>query len=520
MVTAPHFLASQAGLAILEEGGTAIEAAVAAAATIAVCYPHMNSLGGDGFWLIRLPGGTPIAIDACGRAATTATVGRYRDAGHATVPVRGPLAANTVAGTISGWEAALTISHARQKGLPLTRLFRDAIEYASAGFAVTPGFTETLTGKRAELERQPGFAGAFLPRGEVLQAGATLRQPRLADALRALAADGLASFYRGDLADSIARDLDAAGSPVSLADLEQHRATISTPLHAQLKTARLYNLPPPTQGVASLLILALFDRLDVTSAEGFAHLHGLIECTKRAFRFRDAAVGDPAYMSEDVQGMLDDAAALDRIAAGIDRSRALPWPQSGPPADTVWLGVADASGCAVSMIQSTYFEFGSGVVLPETGITWQNRGASFRLADDGWNALRPGRKPFHTLNPAMARLGDGRWMTYGTMGGEGQPQTQAAIFSRYALFGQALQEAVSAPRWLLGKTWGDATTGLKMESRFPEPLLQQLRAAGHIVESVAPFSSVMGHAGAIVQHPDGTLEGASDPRSDGAVAAS
>jgi gamma-glutamyltranspeptidase/glutathione hydrolase len=234
---------------------------------------------------------------------------------------------------------------------------------------------------------------------------------------------------------------------------------------------------------------------------------------------RDTHVGDPAWMTLDPQALLDDAATLDAMAAGIDLRRALPWPQPPSAGDTTWFAAIDARGRAVSAIQSLYFEFGSGVVLPRTGIVWQNRGASFRLAEDGWNALKPRRKPFHTLNPALARFDDGRVMAYGTMGGEGQPQTQAAVFTRYARFGMPLQEAVSAPRWLLGRAWGDPSAALKLEDRFDPALYAELRAAGHAVELVAPFETMMGHAGAIVRDPAGVLEGASDPRSDGGVAA-
>jgi gamma-glutamyltranspeptidase/glutathione hydrolase len=223
-------------------------------------------------------------------------------------------------------------------------------------------------------------------------------------------------------------------------------------------------------------------------------------------------------MTVDPRDYLTDE-TLDDLASRIDPARALPWPQPSQAGDTVWFGVVDRAGRAVSMIQSVYFEFGSGVVLPETGIGWQNRGASFRVADSGWNAVRPGRKPFHTLNPALARFDDGRVMVYGNMGGEGQPQSQAAVFSRYAMLGHELQAAITAPRWLLGKTWGEASVTLKLEDRFAPELYTALGAAGHDVERVAAFTSMMGHAGAIVRHADGRLEGATDPRSDGAVAA-
>jgi gamma-glutamyltranspeptidase/glutathione hydrolase len=290
------------------------------------------------------------------------------------------------------------------------------------------------------------------------------------------------------------------------------------PLTVRTSTATLHNTAPPTQGLASLLILALFDGLPA-EPEAFSHIHGLVEATKQAFLVRDVHLGDPALMAIDAQALLDDRAALDAMLARIDSRSALPWPQPSHAGDTCWFAAADGEGRVVSAIQSTYFEFGSGVVLPETGVIWQNRGASFRLATDGWNALRPRRKPFHTLNPALAEFDDGRIMAYGTMGGEGQPQTQAAIYSRYARFGVPLQEAVTRPRWLLGRTWGETSTTLKMEDRFDPATIAELRAAGHDVELVAPFTATMGHAGAIVRHPDGQFEGATDPRSDGAVAA-
>lgn len=514
MVVAPHHLAAQAGRDVLRDGGTAVEAAVATAACLAVVYPHMTGIGGDGFWLIAEPDGRVNAIDACGRAAQGATLQHY--AGQAAIPWRGPGAANTVAGTVSGWALALRQSGAR---LPLARLLDDAIQHAAAGVPVTLGGSVIAAAKGAELRAQPGaYAAIFEPAGRPLREGELLRQPQLAATLQRLAAAGLDDFYCGALAADLAADLQALGSPLRAGDLAAHQAEASVPLSVAIAGARLYNHAPPTQGLASLLILALFDRLAADQADGYAHLHGLVEATKQAFLVRDAHVGDPAWMTLDAQALLDDAGALDAMAARIDPARALPWPQPSQAGDTVWFGAIDGAGRAVSCIQSTYFEFGSGLVLPRSGIVWQNRGCSFRLAADGWNALAPGRKPFHTLNPALARFDDGRLMAYGTMGGEGQPQTQAALFSRYARFGVPLQQAVSAPRWLLGRTWGEDSTTLKLEDRFDPAVVQALRAAGHVVELLPPFTAVMGHAGALVREADGTLSGASDPRSDGAVA--
>jgi len=205
------------------------------------------------------------------------------------------------------------------------------------------------------------------------------------------------------------------------------------------------------------------------------------------------------------------------MAGRVDRANASPWPRSADKGDTVWLGAIDRNGMAVSFIQSVYWEFGSGVVLPQTGICWQNRGSSFSLDPASLNPLMPGRKPFHTLNPAMALLSDGRLMPYGTMGGEGQPQTQAAVFARHVLHGQGVQAAITAPRWLLGRTWGSESTSLKIEANIGDEVIGSLRAAGHEIEVVDPFNDTMGHAGALVRRPDGIIEGGADPRSDGAA---
>ncbi|MFT3997343.1 MAG: gamma-glutamyltransferase [Asticcacaulis sp.] len=513
MVTAPHHLAAQAGLDILKRGGTAAEAAVAVAATLAVVYPHMNSIGGDSFWIVREPDGRVHGVSACGAAAQAATLDLYK--GLSAVPWRGPLAANTVAGTLSGWAALLrTVADP----LPLEALLEQAIHYARNGVVVTKGGADIAVSKDAELKDQFGYADVFRPNNQSLKEGAILKQPALAQTLETLAVKGLNDFYEGGLAQAVAADLSRAGSPVTAADLRAHAATTPVPLTTAVREAQLYNMTPPTQGFASLLILALYDRLGVSGHEHFDHLHGLVEATKQAFILRDRHIGDPAFMDFDAQGLLSDKAALDALAARIDRTRALPWPHVPQAGDTVWFGVIDEDGRAVSAIQSTYFEFGSGLVLPETGIIWQNRGASFRLSEGGWNALKPGRKPFHTLNPALAVFDDGRVMSYGTMGGEGQPQTQAAVFSRYNA-GMPLQQAITAPRWLLGKTWGEESVSLKLEGRFDSGLIDALRNAGHQTEIVVDFTSMMGHAGALVRHGDGRIEGASDPRSDGGVAA-
>lgn len=522
IAVAPHARAAQSALDVMREGGNALEAMVAAAATIAVVYPHMNSIGGDAFWLIDTPELGVRAIDACGAAARAATIAAYRSRGVESIPFRGGLAANTVAGTISGWALALELSRERLGGnLPLARLLHDAVTLARDGIVVTSSQERTTRAKLDGLAGQPGFDKTFLPGGEVPAAGTRFANPRLAATLEQLARAGLADFYRGDLARSMARDLEGAGSPLRGEDLAAHRASWRAPLTLAHSRGTLYNVPPPTQGVVSLMILGILDALHVEREDpsGAGYVHLCVEAVKQAFTIRDREVTDPAYMTVDAQELLA-RARIAALASRIDRDRAAPWGAGRGPADTVWMGAIDGYGRAVSFIQSLYHEYGSGVVLAESGVNWQNRGCSFSLDEHALNALAPGRKPFHTLNPALARLADGRILVYGNMGGDGQPQTQSAVFTRIASFGMTPAAAIAAPRWLLGRTWGQPSDTLKLESRFAASVVARLRAMGHEVEMLADYDEAAGHAGALVRHADGSLEGGTDPRSDGGVAAS
>jgi gamma-glutamyltranspeptidase/glutathione hydrolase len=285
-----------------------------------------------------------------------------------------------------------------------------------------------------------------------------------------------------------------------------------------LGAGTIYNTPPPTQGLASLVMLALFDRLRVAEAEGFDHVHGLIEAAKRALRLRDSYIADPDRLPHPPDRYLAEA-YLEAEAATIDRRRAGPWSVPPRTGDTIWMGAADASGLVVSYIQSLYWEFGSGVVLPRTGVLMQNRGCGFNLDPRSRNCLEPGRLPPHTLNPALAVLRDGRVMAYGTMGGDAQPQIQAALFTRHIYYRQPLAEALDRPRWFIGRTWGSAHGSVILEGRFDGNLVDRLLSAGHEVEVMSqPYAGTMGHAGAVVLHPNGMLEGAHDPRADGGAA--
>lgn len=513
-VAAPHRLASEAGRAILAEGGNAIEAMIAMAATIAVVYPHMNAIGGDGFWLVHEPGGRIHAIEACGPAGALATIGRYREQGYDAIPPRGPEAALTVAGAIGGWQAALALAQGLGGRMPLKDLLADAIRHCAEGYEISESELRTWPQEVEAAKAAPGFSEFFWPGGERPKAGDRRKPAALGATLEQLAHSGLDDFYRGDIGRELAEDLGRLGAPVTRADLEAFRARLVQPLALKLPGLTAYNLPPPTQGLASLLILGIFEKLGVTRPESFDHHHGLVEASKRALALRDRIVTDPAFTSVDPASFLTEA-VFAREAEAIDKKRAANWPFKTSEGDTVWLGAIDGSGLAVSYIQSLYWEYGSGCILPKTGVNWQNRGVSFSLDPKALNPLAPGRKPFHTLNPALARFDDGRVVSYGAMGGDGQPQFQAQILSRYR-FGQNVASAVDAPRWLFGRTWGAGSISLKLENRFDPMLLARLTAAGHPVEEYSEaYSDQFGHAGMLVKHAKGHVEATHDPRSDG-----
>ena len=516
VVAAPHHAAVEAGRATLAEGGNALEAMVAMAATSAAVYPHMTHLGGDGIWLVREPSGRVRALMAAGRAGANARRELYRD--YETIPPRGALAALTVPAAVAGWMLALEAARAYGGRLLVGDLLAPAIVHANEGTLVTRSQARLTAEKLAELKDVTGFAQTFLLDSKPPDVGATLKQPALAATLDHLAHAGLDDFYRGDVGREIAGDLDRVGSPVTRADLERCRATLAQPLSVALDAGSAFNAPPPTQGLASLIILALFERLRVPESEGFEHIHGLVEATKRTFAARDRVISDPDYLPHPIDRYLD-AKFLDAEALAMDRRKAAPWPAPAGEGGTVWMGAVDASGIAVSYLQSLYWEFGSGVVLPTTGVLMQNRGASFSLEGGALNVLEPGRLPPHTLNPALAVLADGRVVAYGAMGGDGQPQTQAAIFTRHVRYRAPLARAIDAPRWLLGRTWGATHGNLRMEARFDGALVDRLLSAGHDVEMLAePYSDVMGHAGAVVLHPNGPCEGGHDSRADGGAA--
>ncbi|HVA36662.1 MAG TPA: gamma-glutamyltransferase [Candidatus Dormibacteraeota bacterium] len=532
MVVAPHALATAAGLEILQQGGNAVEAAIAAATTIAVVYPHMNAIGGDNFWLIyEASTGKVHALSACGQAGRQCTIEAYRAAGYSQeLPRRGPLAALTVPGAPDGWAEAHAFSREHLDGQrSLADLLARAIGYAANGFPVTPGqeaWTRRNVGPESgpfgQLERFKGFRRAFLrDDGTPYDAGELMRLPELAVTLQVIADEGRDAFYVGPIAELITLHLCGQGGLLTEEDFAAYRSRWDAPLSVGYRDWTLYNTPPPTQGLTSLQILKIAERFPFQRwTDGDAdYYHVLIEATKQAFVDRDAWIADPDAVRIPLEELLSERRAAERASA-IDAAMAAPPPNArAVGGDTVWFGAIDAAGNAVSCIQSTYFDFGSGVIPPGTGVVLQNRGSSFSLDPRHPNALAPGKRPFHTLNPAMA-LRDGRpELIYGTMGGEGQPQTQAALATRILDRGMGVQEAIDAPRWLYGRTWGERHERLLVERRVDPRVLDELRRRGHDVVLADAWDDRMGHAQAIWIDPrTGVRHGGADPRGDGIAA--
>jgi len=513
MVVSPHHCASDAGAEILKQGGTAIEASIAVASSLAIHYPHMTGIGGDAFWLMYDPDEGVSFIEASGYSGFDINMDLYE--GLDSIAFRGKLAANTAAGAVSAWDLAYEKSTKSWGGsIPTSKLLEEAVSSAKNGIIVTDSLSQTLEDKKTELYGDYEFSQTYYPNGKVPKSGDTLIQEKLGKTLERLGKNGFDDFYRGEVAKDIANDFAKKEGYITLKDLNEHKACFKTPLELETTHAKLFNASAPTQGIASLMILGLFDRFveKLPQKDSANHVHLLVEATKIAFKHRDKM--STAATAEELQKWLEPE-YLDKLSNEIDLEKAMTWGENTSAGDTTWFGAIDSKGRVVSAIQSIYHEFGSGFTLPKTGIVWQNRGCSFSLDKNHIQALAPHKKPFHTLNPAIALFNDGRVMAYGTMGGDGQPQTQAAVFSRYAYYDEDLQNTINNPRWLLGRTWGNSSETLKLESRFSSECIEELKQKGQDVEIIGSLDSAVGHAGAIVSYPSKTIEGAFDPRSDG-----
>jgi gamma-glutamyltranspeptidase/glutathione hydrolase len=524
IVASPHPLATLAGLEVIMRGGTAVDAAVAVGATIAVVYPHMTGLGGDSFWLCwEARTGRLTALQAAGAAAAAATPDLYRRHGLDAIPARGPLAALTVPGAADGLWTAHRFSQERLGStIPWGDLLEPAIRHATDGIPVSPcqarvtaGATDLLRASEPPFTR---FRATYLEDGAAPAPGRPLIQPALARTLERLARDGGRAFYEGELAAEIGRACEAVGSPLRASDLARHRSRFAEPVTVPYRGGLAATVPPPCQGLVALAVLGMLDGADVGAhgRDPADYIHVAVEATKLAFGDRDRWLADPERVAVPVGRLLDPAYLRDR-GHRIAMDRALPAPPSSgiERGDTIACVTADAAGNCVSLIQSIYHEWGSGVVAGETGVVLQNRGAGFTLEAGHPNALAPGKRPFHTLTPFMY-LRDGRpLLVAGTMGGDGQPQTLVAVTTRVVDLGLDVQAAVEAPRWVYGRTWGAPTRALSIEGRFGDKVAVDLARRGHALRVLEPWSDTAGHAQALRLEPGGLLVGGGDPRADG-----
>lgn len=508
MIASPHYLATQAGVAVLREGGGAVDAVIAAAAVLTVVYPHMCSVGGDAFALVFDPAaGRLVGLNGSGRAPARAALGAIREMGFATMPTRGVIPI-TVPGVVDAWHE-LSRRYGR---VPFARLLAAAIQIARDGFPLTERVAGAVAANAPELDA-PSFRRTFLRDG-LPGAGTEVTFPALERTLERIAASP-ASFYTGDLAAELANAVQREGGLLAAEDLAAHHAEWVTPLTAPFRGLTVAELPPNSAGVIPLLILRLFEHCGAPglALEDPRRIDTLVRATRLAFAAARPLITDPEFSQSSVAELLADD-AVERLAAELSggsavRGRAL------VQGDTVYVCAMDREGSACSFIQSVYFPFGSGFVAEDTGVLFQNRGAYFSLDPSQANVLAPRKRTYHTLMPAMAMRQGRPWLVFGTMGADGQPQTQVQVLTAITDGELSIQEALDAPRWLAGRSFvGESDSTLALEARFPTTIDQQLRARGHDVRRVGPWSELMGHAHAIRATEQG-LEGGADQRSDG-----
>ena len=534
-VVAPHHLATSAGLQVLAEGGSAVDAAIATNAVLAVVMPSGCGIGGDAFWLIwDASSDRQLALNGSGRSAGGADPAALRNRGLTQIPLRGGLSI-TVPGGVRSWADA----HGRFGRLRPDRVLAAAIELAEGGFPAWDGFIDAVEATADWVAGDLGEAGqpwlaVYRPAGRAWQPDELVRLPALAGTLQRLAGDGFGALYAGEMADALAGTLRAAGSAITTTDLAAHQSTWTEPISTTYRGTTVTTHPPNSQGLVALEILNVLETFEPPEASTFADggdadwIHLGIEASKLAMADRDATLTDPAFRDIPLDRLLDKEYAGE-LAARIDPGRAAqPIAATSPVGGgTIYLGVIDADGNAVSLIESNYIGFGSGILDPQTGVHFHNRGSYFSLDPDHPNVLEPGKRPLHTLMPGMLMRPDaaGRlrpWVVVGSMGGDAQPQIHAQVVSNLIDGGLDVQQAVSAPRWFVEPMEHFAPPiEVRAEPRFGPAVLDELRAMGHPVTETAPFDSWLGHCHAIElvdggpAADGGSVAAATDPRSAG-----
>ncbi len=537
MVACAHYLATQAGVRILTQGGNAIDAAIAANAVMTVVYPSTCSAGGDVFMLIWDAKTQEVhALNGSGRAPQGMTPEYFHAHGMSHIPERGPLSIN-VPGAVDGWFEAL----ARFGTLPAEAIFAPAIELAEAGMPITQKLAGWLeAAAEGVLGPWSSSAETYLLGGKAPLTGTVLRQPNLAQTYKLLAKEGRDPFYKGVLAQTITEYVQQCGGVLSMEDMAAHTSNWVEPISTTYRGYKVYEFPPNTQGIAALEMLNIIEGYDIAKL-GYQtpeYLHVLLEAKKLAFADRDHYVSDPDFVDVPVNRLLNKAYA-EQQRAHIDPQKAAV--QVGPglekDGDTMYLCTTDNSGNVVSLIQSLYNGFGSGVVGGKTGVMLHNRGSYFSLDPRHVNYLHPGKRTMHTLTPAMVLQGDTPLLAIGTMGGDAQPQVHVQLLTAILDFGLNVQQAISAPRWRSGRfqigqeekaveLGGQSSVDeyleqsirerVVLEEGFPTHTAENLTALGHDITQSTSWDHGMGHAQAIRIHPNThVFEGAADPRCDG-----
>ncbi|HEU4354914.1 MAG TPA: gamma-glutamyltransferase [Actinomycetota bacterium] len=512
-VATPHVAATEAGREVLEGRGNAVDAALAAATTLAVVYPHMCGAGGDLFALVHEPQGRTLAVNATGTSPRALDVSAVR-AAHTTMPEHG-IHTVTVPGAVSGWSALAD----GWSNLGLARALEPAIASAREGVPVARSLAASLAWEPDTRRADPGLAEVFFPNSPPLAEGERLVQPALAATLEALAAEGQRALYGGRLGEAYAAGLARRGSAMTVEDLVAHRADVLSPLGARYRDLDVSVTPPTSQGFVLLEILAAIERLGIDPDPLGPDAGALALLFRAASLDRDRHLADPAHMRMHPHSLLDDghiAALCDEVRTG----RPVPVDAGpGPQRGTVGLVTADAEGWAVCLIQSLGPGFGSGILEPETGIIGQGRGSGFTLEPGHPNELAPGKLPAHTLMPVMAQRRGRVAAISGTMGGSAHPQINAMSLVRAFDLGRSAADAVAEPRWLAGG----------MDPVGPDPFVEAepaaaasvgdvIRRAGFRVDALEELDESVGHAHLIVVDPDGTFDAGTDPRADGGVA--
>jgi gamma-glutamyltranspeptidase/glutathione hydrolase len=502
-VASPHYLASAAGLAVLASGGNALDAAIATNLTLGVVTPYLCGYGGDLFAIVWKDG-SAFAYNGSGRAPAEAGLDAVRRAVQRDrIPDSGPHSV-TVPGAVEAWFALLE----RFGTLWFGDLVRPARRYAHEGFVLTGKAAESLARARERFADSPEWMAVY---GQA-RAGALLHQPGLARTIDMLSTDGPDAIYRGQIGQAIVDHVRSLGGLLSEDDLAEHHGDWMNPISADYRGIEVLELPPNTQGISVLEALRIVEANGDLPREGPDRHHLLIEATKLALADRDAYVTDANEMRLPVEDLIGDDWISERLR-GIDLGRATePAPGRAAVGGTAYMCAADGDGMCVSLIQSNYMGFGSGLTVLDWGINLQNRGAYFSLDPGHANVIAPRKRTLHTLIPAMA-LRDGRpWLAFGTMGGDGQAQTHLQLLTRIIDDGEDVQRAIDAPRWVVTP---EGWTVLA-ESRFDPSLISELERRGHRISRAGEFDPVMGHAHAIMIEPSG-YAGASDPRAEGAV---